>query len=926
MTSLHRFLLLLLLAMCVGCSSPDDPPAVDMGDVGGTADIGKDVSPDEGAPDVGADVDPGPTACELQGDCEVDELCVEGTCVAATSCDDVNDWRRCVQDFEPFGAEVMLRAMCGVHGYCRVACLEDGECGAGQTCTDYGYCRDFDADLTGADPGGAPRAPLQAGVSNVLMTFPIGISMAGYGSRFRSGSERYAELLSSSVGQFHAQFARGLALDNGERQLLIVRLPIIFASAWLHEAVARRLEDATGANWRDSLVISTTHSHSGPARYWPIVDDTALDLGRLGSDSYHHTVFEWMVESTVDAALQALDDLQPAQFGWTIVEAYDTDDAIASDRWSQTPPFDDNRLLLLRVDDADGQPLAAAISLGMHSTFNESDYLTGDAAGALERQLELELGRRYDRFVPVMFLSENSGTMAPRGDKKGHQSLHQHEYLGFEFTRRAIDAFNSMPTTDDLDIEARTHIFPISYRRVGYELGEWARGNAGTYESTFFHGAIQCLANTDNDPATHAEPFDYFCLPIHFLSQNRPATLFRRSMITALRLNGLTVVTLPGESSMEVGWQVLREARDRLGVDPAAAFVWGYAQDHQLYITPTNLRGELPSFPGISTPMAPDDYPDYAFSFLQGGYEPSLSVWGHLFGDFVVERAVEALTLLDQPDLAVDTALPAQYTPFSTAAFDIEPSPPDAVGTVVDQMPTSVPRLTPVEFAWVGGDPGVEMPQAPLVALERADGGGFAPLTRVNYRPYDNREPVLITRVRRNADRWEWAVYWEETKDFPAGDYRFRVLGHHQVDGVRTPYEVTSDTFALVGAPIDTAANLSGSTLTGTLAYPAAPAFNVVGGDTDPGRVVGSFRMRHPDVPTGVADPVIAEDVTTLTVRVLDAGQQQIAEFTLSDVAVQTSATGVPRTTFSVDIGNQPAGSTVQIDVADRWGNVGAHP
>lgn len=911
------------------CSDPSGvQPDVDAGaDISIDDDVSIDVRP--GPPDFGADTRPG--ACTYQSDCDDDQMCIEDTCVDAPGCDGLEDWQRCVDDLTRFGARYALRAYCG-GDRCRVACVEDSECPGGQTCTDYGQCVPFDGDLNAPAPGAGARAPLQAGASNVRMNFPIGISLAGYGSRAERGAGRYTDRMSDSVGHFHALYARALALDNGERELLIIRLPIIFASAWLHEEVARRLQEKTGENWRDSLIISTTHSHSGPARFWPVPDDAALEIGRLGSDGYSHVAFEWIVDSTVQAAEAALADKQPAQFGWSIVEAFDTDDAIASDRWGETPPFDDNRLLMLRVDDAQGDPIAAGVSFGMHSTFNESDYLTGDAAGAVERAFEAELGRRYDRFVPVLFLSENNGTMSPRGDRHGHESLQKHELLGRTFADRTIDDFEAIETDDDVALDSTTHIFPITYERVGYEVGQWARGSAGTYESTYYYGAIQCIPGTDEDPETHGDPYDSVCLPTHYITFNRPPTIFGRSMISTLNLDGVTVVTMPGEVSMEVGWQVLREARDRLGLDPAEAFIWGYAQDHQLYITPTNLRGELPSFPGISTPKAPDEYPDFAFSWLQGGYEPSLSVWGYRFGDFMVERAIEALQLLDDPSAEVDAALPAQYTPFSTGEFGVEPSPVGDVGTVVDDVAATIPRLTPVEFSWVGGDPGVEMPQAPLVVLERDDGqGNFEPFLRDNHRRYDNREPVMITRVRRDANRWEWVVYWDELPSFPAGRYRFRVEGHHDVDGDVQSYTVTSTTFELVGtddlaATVETTPNQ----VSGTLAYPAATRFEVVGTDDDPGRVRGSYRLRNPDVPTGTPDPVIAgEDIdeTGIVLRVLEPGGGVWDTFTGGDITLSTQpANPIPVTTWSADVTGAPAGYTVELEAVDRYGNRALYP
>lgn len=923
MQSIAKFVkLLFAVALAAACSGD---PVVEQ------RDTGTDLGADDAAPHADVDpadasdepdVDDGPRSCVLQGDCRTGEVCVDELCAPSPTCDGLQDWRRCTAAFHEISPELGARATCGRAGYCILACSEDRECAAGETCSDLGSCIPFGGDLTAPRPGGETRRPLRAGVSNVLLNFPIGVSLAGYGSRVSGVNHRYASTLKPSVGAFHALYARAAALDNGERKTVIVRLPVVFASAWLHEAVARRLGDLTGENWRDDLVISATHTHSGPARFWPLPADGAVDMGRVGSDSYHHVIFEWLVESTVEAAVAALDDLRPARFGWTIVEAYDTDDAIAADRWSASPPFDDNRALLVRIDDADGVPIGGMISLGIHSTFNSDDYLTGDAAGALEQALELDFGQRYGRFLPVMFLSQNGGSMSPRGSRHGHQSLHQHEYLGYEFARRVTDRFDAIETHSDVELASHTHYFPITYPRVGYEIGQWTPPHLRSDAQTYFYGAIQCFNDGDTDYETHADPYSMICVPLHFMTQNRPPMLFQRSAISALKLGGLTILTLPGEPSMEIGWQVLRAARDRFGVDPMAAFVWGYAQDHQLYITPTNLRGERPPFPGISTPTALDDYPDFAFSWLQGGYEAQMSVWGHLFGDYIVERAVEALQHLEDPANAPPAeSLPSEFTPYHTDDFPIEPSPADAVGEVVAPLPAQLSRLSPVEFGWVGGDPGVEMPQTPNVALEREVGPGvFAAVTRPNHRPYTNREPVMATRVRHNADRWEWLVYWEELHNFPLGTYRFVVSGHHQVAGQRTPYTVTSDPFELGAAPIHAAVSRDANRATGTLTYPAGAPLAVVGTPTDPGRLEGTLRMRHPDSPSAQAPPVEAADVTAFEVRVLD-GATVWQTFDAAAANLTTTTEFPRRTTFEVDLTGAPPNAQVVVVATDRFGN-----
>ena len=447
-----------------------------------------------------------------------------------------------------------------------------------------------------------------------------------------------------TFGQLHGLYVRALALDNGARPLMLIRLPSVFPTMPMHEAVAQRLQTLTGENWRDSLVISGTHTHSGPGRFLHLPREALLDLGLLGVDSFHQEVFDWYVDSIVTAATDAIADLKPARMGWTVAEAFDTDDGVSSDRWSATPPFDDNRALLLRVDDLEGNPRAVLTSFGMHGTFNTfREYHSADAPGAIERMLERKLATRYDRHVPVMFFSSNGGSMSPRGDRTGHRESHKFDHIGLLFADKVWDELEGITTRAEVSLGGVTMRFPMLNDLLGYQPGEFI-SSLSPFDDLRY-GGLQCtVANAeDDDYATHAPTERVRCFGVHQVLHNIAPSLFLRSQISALNLDGMTIVTMPGEVTMELGWEVLRAMRDAYGVDPLASFVFGYAQDHKFYLTPNNLRGDSPPFPGQSTPMPIDDYPDYAFSYFQGGYEAGFSPWGPRGGDYLRERAVEVV-------------------------------------------------------------------------------------------------------------------------------------------------------------------------------------------------------------------------------------------------------------------------------------------
>lgn len=479
--------------------------------------------------------------------------------------------------------------------------------------------------------------------------------------------------------------------------------------------------------------------------------------------------------------------------------------------------------------------------------------------------------------------------------------------------------------------------FPLGYDILGYEPGFWTSVVPGRSGDDLLYGGLQCgvAGAEDDDYSTALSPEENNCFGIRGILYNRPPTLFLRSQMTAIDLDGLKIITLPGEASMELGWQLLREIDEAYGIDPLEAWVWGYAQDHQFYLTPSNLRGPLPPFPGISTPMAPDDYPDLAFSYYQGGYEAGFTIWGARMGDFLVARGVEAMGLMLGEDVepAFDEPLPTQYSKRGDPEFPVTPTAQDAVGTVTTEPPAQVERLTQIEYAWIGGDPGAEMPQAPRVVLEQDNGDGtFAPVLHVNRRPYDNREPLMLTRVRQlpDTEQWEWVVYWEELKDFAAGTYRFKVEGHYlDEEQGRMSYEATSRTFEVVpSTAVAVEATPMGSTLRGSLRYPAAPRMEFSGATGDPGAVTGSYRMRHPDVPTDTPDPVFAQDLQTLTIEVTQGGQT--TTYTLEDVTVMTAPEtvdgrdDVPVTRFELQAPALTPAASATITVTDIWGNTGS--
>ena len=933
------------LTLAIGCSdsTPGEPTEDAGSDAVADVDSGSDAVADTGsdtAPDATPDAEDAPDVslgpCETQDDCPESALCVEENC-ESLACGGDQDWVVCRDLFNRLGDERGRYATC-TNRQCRESCYFDTDCEDGQVCTDFGECQDFLGDLSLEHPHGPATGPVQAGVSNVLMSFPIGVPLGGYGQRAAYLDGRYAVSLKSSAGQMHGLYARALLLDNGERSLMTVRLPIIFSSMALHEDVARALQERTGRDWRQSLMISSTHTHSGPCRHWHLPLQAAAPLGSFGIGEFHQFFYDRILETTLEAAMAALDDLSPARVGWEVLEAYDVEDEVARDRWGPTPPFDDNRALFIRVDDPEGVPRAVLFSFGAHGTENESDLLTGDVLAAAERYYEERLGEEFGRFVPTLFINQNSGTMGPAGGSQGHDFPMRVERLGWAFLDRTWDDFVEMETTDQMTLDSRNIRFSISYDQLGYDRGQFSGAIEAPFGGEYHYGGLSCVGDHggDGDYETHQNLERMSCAgALQFLLFNSPPTTLVRSQMMMFELNGLTAAVVPGELSMELSWQMLRDLRDEFGVDPFDAWTFGYANDHLFYLLPTNLRGEAPPFPGFVNPLAPDDYPDFAYSYLQGGYESTMSMWGPRQGDYLVDRLVETYRAMIDPAAEPEFAepMPSQYASRDEEAFVLDITPSDQAGTWMIEAPAEVERLETIEFSWVGGDPGAEAPQSPLVTLEFEGEDGWAPVILPSQREYTNREMLFVTRVRQagDGDPWEWVIRWEELSDFPLGNYRFRIDGHYlNQSEERASYQLITDPIAFVGASTGVASveALSSTSVSGTIGMPPEERGRFSGPSSDPARASGNFRMRHPMVPTGVPGPVDIEggDMTIT----IGSGEEAIVldgdgvEVSTSPESV-SGRNGVPVTRFSATWESELAAGTYPVSVSftDGLGNTG---
>src|SRR5262249_3778519 len=234
-----------------------------------------------------------------------------------------------------------------------------------------------------------PEAGLQAGVSKVDVTPPIGFAMWGYGARHDA----------PSVGVMDPLYAKALVLKVGKESMAIVGLDIGRGATppssgptcqAAGAAMRKRVEAETGIK---HLFIVVSHTHHGPV--------IELDNWPTPQSSYVRT----LEQKLADVMIEANRALQPAKLSIASKEV-----PLNRNRHSKRPDKSvDRELLVLRVESLDDTPIAHSVNFAAHPTMTvekdmrfSADY-PGVMAGIVEGQTK----------VPCLFLQGAAGDLSP---------------------------------------------------------------------------------------------------------------------------------------------------------------------------------------------------------------------------------------------------------------------------------------------------------------------------------------------------------------------------------------------------------------------------------------------------------------------------------------------------------------------------------
>jgi hypothetical protein len=272
-------------------------------------------------------------------------------------------------------------------------------------------CASLGPDAGPVTSGSPVPSALKAGVASVPLNLPAMTPLAGYGAPARRQTPpdfnpfNGYTFFKPSAGALDPLRAKALVLANDDGKVGFLTVDAVGVLGELVDRIHAKAVSMGSTLARGQLVVSASHTHSGPGSL------TSLHFWALaGSDLLHAPLRDLFVARCAEALVTAEINLQPAKLGLASSPlAGVTMNRRAGVSPAITPAMVDTELGVIRVDRANGAPLAVLWNFAVHGTAYDTTNLkySADVMGAASSQVESVLG------VPALFANGAEGDAAP---------------------------------------------------------------------------------------------------------------------------------------------------------------------------------------------------------------------------------------------------------------------------------------------------------------------------------------------------------------------------------------------------------------------------------------------------------------------------------------------------------------------------------
>jgi neutral ceramidase len=408
--------------------------------------------------------------------------------------------------------------------------------------------------------------------------------------------------------------------DDLNSRLVLVSADLGSIDHHIHLAVVERLQKRFGARYNlDNVIITATHTHSGPGGYWQSRSTTGLDGGLYPEH------FEAIVAGITTSIVKADEDLQLGTVfinSGAVINAGANRSVIA---YLQNPPQERARyeedtnteMILLKFVDDSGE-IGVFNWYALHPTaMNFYNHLiSGDHKGYASLQMERQHGTTYDSaddFVAA-FANSDPGDVSPNtnldntgpGDTDvettrimGDRQLEVAQKLFTQATetlegpidsRRIYVDLSNYPVQHDFTGKGLQHTCPSAY---GYSFAGGSTEDGGghflfkegmTDQSLWRDGLIRLV--TGAPKWTEAVKTCQVPKPILFeTGTGNPPLQSQIHSVTVARIGQLVILALPVEVTTMAGRRLRDTVMQELGDWAQYIVLAGYANGYAGYVT-----------------------------------------------------------------------------------------------------------------------------------------------------------------------------------------------------------------------------------------------------------------------------------------------------------------------------------------------------